>query len=546
MKRYGKSGWFKESYRHYLAAKGVSTSRYTGKSVKEGKFRYLSELTRNLRQRAIEIQSEEGVTFDVALKKAREEFADVPREYRGIAGQSKEEIEKQSLARILEKLKNGYDLNAREQQMLREKYGDVLTDELAMAMFNKSLRELSPEEYYELERVAGYGGGVRGAKEAIARIRKEMLAEQIRLATQQGFDYNGLTEEASGIRAFLRPQREFLREQGMEDAEIRQFLESQYPEEVFRLKEISKQLASVRTPMTPEVAEELEKLKTAVGRKSEEAKKIQAEIESMSRGFGDEVTERSQEAMEQRAKQMNLSQRQQINSLTMLRDAEKQKLQQMREEASEYYKSAVSAGIDLRTTDYPQLAEEIRNKQAKVAGIQKMIDAEEGKIYKRSKKPIVEPEDEDMKAEREWKKRMALAGLVNKIDIPIQKKERELTAEQSKGYDMSAPIEDSETKEQRKLRLAEMDERRRIEESKQLGVTGVRPGTKQKMADTVSVGDATITSPGYFPEGIQKPKPDDEIKRRKASRVKRIKRKKEGLEGFDGADLIDAAEDVFD
>lgn len=41
MKRYGRSGWFKDSHRHYLAAKGVKTKRFDIKNI-EGRWQQKS------------------------------------------------------------------------------------------------------------------------------------------------------------------------------------------------------------------------------------------------------------------------------------------------------------------------------------------------------------------------------------------------------------------------------------------------------------------------------------------------------------------------
>ena len=36
MRRYGRSGWFNESHRHYLAGKGIRTNRYYSEDAKKG------------------------------------------------------------------------------------------------------------------------------------------------------------------------------------------------------------------------------------------------------------------------------------------------------------------------------------------------------------------------------------------------------------------------------------------------------------------------------------------------------------------------------
>lgn len=125
MKRYGRSGWFKDSYRHYLAAKGVTTTRRTDKFVNNEYFAKKTNLDNQITLRAMELQkeaAERGLSIRMidAKRMAKEEFADVPRQSGLIAPapQSREDLQKIAKANAVRKLAQGFDLNSAEEDLL--------------------------------------------------------------------------------------------------------------------------------------------------------------------------------------------------------------------------------------------------------------------------------------------------------------------------------------------------------------------------------------------------------------------------------------------
>lgn len=230
MKRYGRSGWFRESHRHYLAAKGIKTARFV--QPKSQGFEYFagkqSERKRKFDNRVREIVEERGISYAEAREIAREEFKDIPIQERGelTAPQlSRDEIIRKARRTVLYKMAEAaqrgekVDLTDEERALFESKEE---LDELLTRMQRARGKIKGQSEYvkYYDDRIKQlaeeYGIKYDEARKMVAEEQEELQ----KIAEQEGIEFTpwtGESEQDPRTIAQLRSNIQDIKQQGEGD-----------------------------------------------------------------------------------------------------------------------------------------------------------------------------------------------------------------------------------------------------------------------------------------------------------------------------------------